>query len=118
MQFYKSAKELDSKVKQFFSEARGSEAPVTRSALAIYLGITKDEYMRCMSGAFDTKKNVYSRVLKLAELEIERYAEELLLTRDKVSSAMMFYLKERFGWGEEATDEQDSEVNVNVKVIE
>lgn len=117
MEKFGSAKEMQEKVKKFFACAKENEAPVTRSALAIYLGLTKDEYKKCIGGGCDNRKNIYSRVLKMAELEFERYAEELLLTRDKVSSAMMFYLKERFGWGNEM-DDADNEVNVKVEVVD
>ena len=112
---WKSAHELEKTVSEFLKSAAENEKPITRLALTAYLGLTKEELSEYERGAHDTGKNKFSRVLKTAEIEIERYAEELLLTRDKASNALMFYLEQNFGWGTE--NGADSEMNINIKVV-
>ena len=112
---WKNAQELEKCVSEFLNEAKTEEKPITRLALISHLGLTKDEMRAYTNGDYDTTKNSYSRVLQTAEIEIERFAEELLLTRDKASNALMFYLEQNFGWGAESGT--DSEMNINIKVV-
>lgn len=115
---WKTEKKLKAEINKFFRICEEEAKPVTRTSLAVYLGLTKDELMRYMSGEFDSDEVVYSKELMLADTKIEEYAERLLFTRDKGHTAIMFYLKTNFGWTEKVEEEkQNEDVSVNISVI-
>ena len=115
---WKTEKELKREVNRFFKISEEEEKPVTRCALAVFLGITKSELMSFTGGERDTESEKFSAVLKMADTKIEEYAEKLLFTKDKGHTALMFYLKSNFGWSEKGVEEEKNEdISVNISVI-
>lgn len=111
---------LKRKIDSYFKECEKEEKPATKISLAVYLGLTKDEFLKMAKGDYDTDKQKFSRILHLADVRIEEYMERLLFTKEKGHSAIMFYLKSNFGWSDKmAGDEaKDEGISVNISVIE
>jgi len=115
---WKSTKELNTEVKRFFKIFSSEEKPVTRTALAVFLGITKEELMGIKNREYDTENEKFSEIINFADTKIEEYAESLLFTKDKGHTAIMFYLKTNFGWSEKTEEEEKNEnITVNISVI-
>lgn len=117
---WKTESGLKRKIDSYFQECEREEKAATKLALAVYLGLTKEEFYHMSSGKYDTEKNKFSHVLHLADTKIEEHMERLLLTKDKGQSAIMFYLKSNFGWSDKIQNSDDGEgsISVNISVIE
>ena len=111
---------LQRKIDSYFKECEEHDKVATKISLAVYLGLTKDEFYRLASGEYDTEGAKFSHILHLADLRIEEYMERLLFTREKGHSAIMFYLKSNFGWSDKEAKEEikDDSISVNISVIE
>lgn len=111
----KNIKDFQKSVDEYFLKCEENGKPVTRTGLAVFLGLTKDELTKLRCGEKDTKTQKYSEILRIADTKIEEYAESLLFTRDKGHTALMFYLKSNFGWNDKSGEETESG-NISVKI--
>lgn len=116
---WKTECSLQKDIDAFFKMCEAEDKVATRISLAVFLGLTKDDFLKLSHGDFDTGKAKFSEVLKLADVRIEQYMENLLFTKEKGHSSILFYLKSNFGWSDKAEDtKEDETINVNISVIE
>ena len=83
----KNIKDFQKSVDEYFLKCEENGKPVTRTGLAVFLGLTKDELTKLRCGEKDTKTQKYSEILRIADTKIEEYAESLLFTRQGTHGA-------------------------------
>ena len=114
----KNIKDFQKSVDEYFLKCEENGKPVTRTGLAVFLGLTKDELTKLRCGEKDTKTQKYSEILRIADTKIEEYAESLLFTRYKGHTALMFYLKSNFGWNDKSGEETESgDISVKISIV-
>lgn len=115
---WKSEKELENLIDNYFLECTENGKPQTILGLAVFLSMTKDEIAAYRRGDYDTRGKCFSKIFKLADVKLEEYAENLLFTREKNHTGVVFYLKANFGWSEKTEeDEKDDDISVKITVV-
>lgn len=116
---WKTEDSLQKEIDDFFKMCHSEEKIATRISLASYLGLTKDDFKKLCDGGFDTSRAKLSNVMRLTDVKIEEYMENLLFTKEKGHSAILFYLKSNFGWSDKCEEVKEGEkIEVNISVIE
>lgn len=82
--------------------------PYTVTGLALYLGMSKDTLINYHG------KAGYKDIIERAKLRIHAYAEEQLFTNNR-QAAMIFNLKNNWGWKDKT--EQEVDLNNTIQVI-
>ena len=101
---FKSNKELQSKIAEYFKNCETKKIPVTISGLALFLNTTRETLMDYQ------EKDGFSDTIKKAKLMIENAYEIRLCLRG--NSGDIFALK-NFGW----TDKSSSEFSGSVSFV-
>ena len=110
---WETEKELQTIIDKYFSECEECGKPQTMLGLAVFLSVTKDEL-----AAYRKRGKCFSKIIKLADMRLEEYAENLLFTKDKGHTAVMFYLKSNFGWSDKIEEDvQDDNISVKITVV-
>lgn len=89
---YKTAKELQDKIDEFFEESEELKPIITISGLCYHLGFCSRQSFYDLQ-----EKEEFSYTIKKARLRIEMYYESLLMSR--VATGAIFALK-NFGWSD------------------
>lgn len=103
---FKSAKQLQEKIDEYFKYCDENDKPYTITGLALHLDCSRDIlcYMTDQQDFFDTIQRAKERIL---------LHNEENLTRGKYNVTFgIFSLKNNFGW----TEKQDINVNANANV--
>lgn len=88
--------------------AKGFEKAPTISGLAVYLGLSLEEW--------ETLKKRYPKATGRAMAVIEAYLEEELVARKTGVTGIMFSLQSNFGWKEKKT-EQNEGMEVTIEIV-
>lgn len=98
---YKTNKELQCKVDEYFEKCDSNKEPYTITGLALALNMSRQDLINYQEREqfFDTIKN--------AKLKIENYLEKHLVS-DNTVTGIIFNLKNNYGW----KDKQET-INVN-----
>ena len=115
---WRTESSLQKEIDAFFEMCHEEEKVATKISLAVYLGLCKDDFLKLCNGEFDTKREKFSRVMRLADVRIEEFMENLLFTKEKGQSAILFYLKSNYGWSDKGESEKEESMEVNISVIE
>lgn len=103
---FKTAKQLQTKIDEYFKYCDENDKPYTITGLALHLDCSRDVlcYISDKDEFFDTIQRAKERILEHNEVN---------LTRGKYNVAFgIFSLKNNFGWSEK----QDINVNANANV--
>ena len=95
---FRSVKELQKKIDEYFELCKEEKKPYTITGLALALCTTRDLLVDYES------KDKFSDTIKRAKLKIHNYAEESLFTRNN-TSGVIFNLKNNFGWNDKTETE-------------
>ena len=89
---FKSNKELQQKIDQYFQECDRNGRPYTITGLALALETTRQTLLD-----YEKKYTEFSDTVKRAKLRIENYAEEQLFV-NKNTAGIIFNMVNNFGW--------------------
>lgn len=103
---YKSVKEMQKDIDNYFKECDANGRPYTVSGLAYALGTNRQTLINY------EEKEEFVDTIKNAKARIEMYNEELLYDRNAPTAGVIFNLKNNYGW----KDKQEIEANVKDEV--
>jgi len=104
---YKSAKEMQDRIDQYFAECDEQGRPYTITGLALALGMDRQRLLN-----YSADDEFYDTIKK-AKVKCECYAEERLFQGGNVAG-VIFNLKNNYGW----RDKTEQEINVNVSLAD
>ena len=99
---FKTVKELQKKIDEYFAERDSKRLPYTVSGLALALDTNRQtllEYQGEVAGR-EKKDPGYADTIKRAKLKCEEYAESMLYL-GKNAAGPIFNLKNNYGWKDE-----------------
>ena len=99
---YKTAKEMQEKIDQYFKECDNSNRPYTITGLALALDLDRKSIINY------SEQDEFFHTIKKAKLQVENYLEERLIN-DTSTTGIIFNLKNNYGW-------KDKQENINVGV--
>lgn len=96
---FKSVKELQKKIDEYFAMCDEKGKPYTVSGLAYYLDTSRRTLLD-----YEEKNDEFSHTIKRAKQRIEAFVEESLWT-PKIANGVAFNLKNNFGWKDKTEQE-------------
>ena len=97
---FKSIKELQTKIDEYFKFCVDEHKPYTVTGLALYLDCDRDTLLNY------EKKEAYFGTIKKAKLRIHNYAEESLWTA-RNTTGVIFNLKNNWDWKDKTEIDQN-----------
>lgn len=120
---FRSAKALQMKIDEYFDSCDNNTAPVmTKTGAIVDMPSPKPYTITGLALALDTSRQTllnyaereeYFDTIRKAKLRIENYVEESLWT-PKITSGVIFNLKNNFGWVDKQNVEHSGETTQNV----
>ena len=104
---YKTAKELQARIDEYFLMCEEKEEPLTIGELALYLDLSRQGLLEY------SRKGAFSDTVKKAKQKVEVFIEKRLYST--AVTGPIFSLKNNFGWIDETKQDIKADLDVRMK---
>ena len=108
---YKTEKELEKAINEYFDKCDKKEKPYTMTGLALSLGIDRTTLINY------GKRDLFSTLIKNAKAKVEEQLEESLYRLGN-NSGVIFNLKNNYGWRDTVEVKNDNEISKVDELLE
>ena len=108
---FKSEKELEKAINEYFNKCNEKEKPYTMTGLALSLGIDRTTLINY------GKRDLFSTLIKNAKAKVEEQLEESLYRLGN-NSGVIFNLKNNYGWKDQVEVKNDNELSKLDELLE